>query len=291
MREYFTWVLRYVPDAFRGEFINVGVLIGNDQGDWALRFVENFSRANRIGGDASSIRPFLQELHEKIYLPVQQLAFPGSDVDSQLLTPQEVENTRNDLNNIFQLSEPRISFGETAEQLAEMLFGHYVLQTEVVARGPQELTQIRKAYERALRQSTSGTPQRWASHFTAIDRYGSPARFDFAIYTEDEVDQLTMAMNFQSRDHPQLQQKINALQFTLRQVLDKGALISLDDSNISDPLEFSSHKGRLLVVHNDARTPLQQEVLRSAEQFWADIGIEHHTYNELERAPQLALAS
>lgn len=66
---------------------------------------------------------------------------------------------------------------------------------------------------------------------------------------------------------------------------------SLDDSNISDPLEFSSHKGRLLVVHNDAKTPFQQEVLRSAEQFWADTGIEHHTYNELERAPQLALAS
>ena len=47
-------VIQFVPNAARGEFINVGVLAGSDEtGEWAVRRIHNIDRAVVLGGRGS----------------------------------------------------------------------------------------------------------------------------------------------------------------------------------------------------------------------------------------------
>lgn len=48
MTGYQYWLIRYVPNAVRGEFVNIGVLVGMDGKDWALRTVDSFTRASLL---------------------------------------------------------------------------------------------------------------------------------------------------------------------------------------------------------------------------------------------------
>ena len=53
MRYVYT-VVKFVPDAERAEFVNVGVIVGSDEtGEWAMRRVQDTSRAVSIGGDGA----------------------------------------------------------------------------------------------------------------------------------------------------------------------------------------------------------------------------------------------
>lgn len=45
MRRYMYWVIRLVPNPTSGEFVNIGVLAGNDDSDWSIRLMQDLNRA------------------------------------------------------------------------------------------------------------------------------------------------------------------------------------------------------------------------------------------------------
>lgn len=45
------YILRFVPNTMRGEFINVGVLCGNDEDGWELRYLKDTKRMVSFGGE------------------------------------------------------------------------------------------------------------------------------------------------------------------------------------------------------------------------------------------------
>src|SRR6266581_1745002 len=47
-------LLRFVPDPARGEFINLGILAGDDDAaDWDLRLIQNLRRARAIDNEGA----------------------------------------------------------------------------------------------------------------------------------------------------------------------------------------------------------------------------------------------
>ena len=112
MNLYMSVLVRYVPDVFVGEFVNVGVIVGSeDTGEWGMRKIANTHRAVAFGdqgtfdcvmeqmdviqaafdiynetGDPppyphSSIRyctkAWLDDLHENYYRGVNQFSEPA----------------------------------------------------------------------------------------------------------------------------------------------------------------------------------------------------------------------
>ena len=45
---YIYSVLRFVPNIARGEFINIGIIVGSDEGGWRARIVSNTRHARKI---------------------------------------------------------------------------------------------------------------------------------------------------------------------------------------------------------------------------------------------------
>ncbi|WP_416377865.1 DUF3037 domain-containing protein [Auritidibacter ignavus] len=143
MGDYTAWVLRYVPNSIRGEFINIGILVGSYSADWAIRRVSNFKYANRLGGQAEALAPLLEEIEALIPTKRTELAqsaqhstpmtrpLPLSDPSRLELSVPAVEEMRAHYQNILQLSDPLASYGNSASELATLLF------KTLVANGPE----------------------------------------------------------------------------------------------------------------------------------------------------------
>jgi|SRR5690625_4518847 len=290
MNEYISWVLRYVPNAFRGEFVNVGVLVGGPGEDWALKYVTDFRRASGIGGDAQKLLPILQDLEARIYPRSRQSQLDSSGVffPRENLSVEDVERARVHKNNALQISSPSFSYAASAEQLVQILFDNYVVE-QVGSQGRQKLTIIRDHYREALERVELGDSRQWTSKVVARAGDGEVDNFDFAIYSPHSVDQLTLAINFQRSEQRELRKTVHAFQFRLQQIRSDGAQISLSGSKASS-LPFSS-EGKLFVVHNEPETEWQKKTLHNAMRFWGEHDIEYRSHREIDTSPQLALAS
>lgn len=132
MNEYTAWVLRYVPNLLRGEFINFGILAGRDGGDWAIEHVADLSRATCIGGEQVRPRSLLERFHHDVHFvngePVSPRArglwTPGSDS----LSAEAVSRVRQLSHNALQFSEPMPSLGDSAVQVAQRLYEQLVVE-------------------------------------------------------------------------------------------------------------------------------------------------------------------
>ena len=73
MPKYQYSIIRFVPSPTRGEFVNVGVIVGNDATDeWTMEVVGKKSRAAKL--DDTGILPLVSTELERL-----QLRFPGDD--------------------------------------------------------------------------------------------------------------------------------------------------------------------------------------------------------------------
>lgn len=289
MNEYVSWVLRYVPNAFRGEFINVGVLVGGPDNDWAIKYVSDFRRASSLGGNAQNLQPLLQDLAHRVKPETHQsqLDTSGTVFPTQQLSVADVERARVHKKNALQLSAPSLSYAESAEQLAQILFDNYVVE-HATSHGRQKLTIIRDNYREALRNVDLGDSRQWTSKVQVKAGDGEVDTFDFAIYSPHNVDQLTLAINFQRGEERELRKTVHAFQFRLQQIRDSGAQINISDS-ANATLPFAN-QGKLFVVHNEPETTWQKATLDNAIRFWTAHDIEHRSHAEIGHTPRLALA-
>lgn len=286
--QYFTWVIRYVPHSIRGEFINIGVLVGNAESDWAIRYVSNFKRANLLGGDAEKLLPILRSLQQRIPRRAPQSSTIQTSINfgnPESLSVAAVENMRVHQHNVLQFSEARPSYGDSAESIAEMLYGVLVLEreSEVVSR---TITRLRNEYEEALEEKlTSDLEYKRHVPVSFGDRVEN---FDFAIHEETAVVQLTNAFNFESKDYRRMSDAVDALTLRFARLRELGAAISLGDKDRTLPFD----KDRpLYVVHNEPVNDRQIDIYRRASYDWSDLGVEKLPEKELLENPKLAIAA
>lgn len=109
------WVIRYVPDTARGEFHNIGVVCGADNGDWAAAFDWRFIH-NRTPRD------ILEWAHW----------FAGQVNQREAVLPEHeftrgwVEGIRQRQANSIQVAPPLPVVAKNAREAAEMLYGQLV---------------------------------------------------------------------------------------------------------------------------------------------------------------------
>ena len=224
---YQYWLIRYVPDTIRGEFVNVGVLVGEDGGDWAIRRVRSFRRANRLGGDAAQAEAWLSEFEQRIadhHLP-PLYSLDGRENES--VSSGWVRSRQDRLNNSIQISSPRPVEASSASEGVELLFALLVTESTVSPRSYSRqrlVSDLRGHYlgdaDSRVRQSLRTRPR------AVVGR--QQGTFDFAV-AESRVNQLTQVWSFDIKDLDRLDQEVRSWNYLVSLIREEGGEVPSDN--------------------------------------------------------------
>lgn len=262
---YHYWTVRFVPDVARGEFINIGVLIGGDEpSDWAFRHVDIFKRANTLGGDAASTQSFLTSIKQRI-----QDARGPADLfgERRGLTYNYVENARAHQSNAVQFGAPEIVEAPNAEAALRIIYP--VMVEEPPAR------ERRNSRERLVRELGDELDRALPSHDLLIRR-STPARadkqrgsFDFVLESDGRF-QLAHAWSFLLQNPDRLATQHQAWAWFVNEFRRQGAVMVPRGGR---SLEID-RETPLLIVHDRPETEVQREVLESARASWEQLEVD-----------------
>jgi len=266
---YHYWLLRYVPDAVRGEAINVGVVVGRDNGDWAMKRVRSYRRANRLGGNAARMTPWLDWLQESIS---DISAPPLLDLPNHSTMPLTEAGMRRlalRLNNSVQIAAPRPVSAESAQEAATFLYDHLVVESVIHPRSStrQRLLSGLRAQYQQVAQLDIGTSLRTQP----LARIGKQSgRFDFAV-VDDRVEQLSQVWSFDLQDIDRLEQDIQAWNYLVTRVRDEGA--SLSDGLLEESIAPDVPIATVFQVSEEHMTGRRLDVVGAAEEAWARLDV------------------
>lgn len=219
---YQYWVVRYVPNVARGEFVNIGIVVGGDDRDWRVRFVSSLGRAHRLGGDPSELTRWtrwfsrvignaeLPDLYEGVAMKSK------SSWISQLAVRQA---------NTVQISQAIPIRAESAEEAMNLLF-------PILIESPDEqphrsgtrrriVSDLKDVYEYQLNLIPGKTLL--SRPLAKIGRQAG--RFDFAALGPQRS-HLSHAWAFDTKDAEKLQQDVQSWSFLVGRIREDGALVT-----------------------------------------------------------------
>jgi hypothetical protein len=207
---YDYWVVRYVPDPIRGEFINIGIIAGKGA-DWSFRRVGNLGRASRLGGVASQTSSFLKRIEDAIAsrLDAVEALIPGAPSTS--FGRGEIEDLRVRMNNLVQLSDSRPVLADTAQEAADLAFDLMIVDSDTDV---QHRSRIRVVHR--LRDAFELRPEliRHVAQFHIAAVGPQEAGIDFAV-KDGVVHQLSQVWAFDVKDTRHLQTQIRAWNYLI----------------------------------------------------------------------------
>jgi DUF3037 family protein len=223
---YDYWVVRYVPDPIRGEFINIGVIAGKGD-DWSFRRAGSLRRASRLGGSASQADTFLKRIEDAIAsrLDVVEAAIPGAS--SASFGRGEIEDLRVRMNNLVQLSDSKPVLADSAQQAADLAFELMIVDTDTDVRHRSRVRVVQ-----GLREAFELRPDlvRHLARFPVAAVGAQEASIDFAV-EDGVVHQLSQVWAFDVKDTRHLQTQIRAWNYLIGLLrADGGDLVKKDRS-------------------------------------------------------------
>ncbi|WP_433803395.1 DUF3037 domain-containing protein [Actinomycetospora sp. CA-084318] len=246
-------VVRFVPDPFRGEFVNVALIVGNPTtGEWATRRVANASRAQafRNGAELGAVWDYLDRVD------AMAAAVEDDGVVSGDLGPAWLTEEHRRLQNLVQLSRPRPVSAENVDEAMDLLWRRLVVDP---AEQPRASTQPTR---RALRQAyLSAAIDPALIHENCRAQVGRQSvRVDFAI-ANGHVAQLAHAFTFRGQNPSDTVRRVKAWSWTMRDVRDRDGHL---DYGFSMGLPPSLNGGVPIdVLHDD---PVSDEGRRALDE-------------------------
>ncbi|GAA3773870.1 hypothetical protein GCM10022240_27170 [Microbacterium kribbense] len=281
---YLYWLVRYVPDVARGEQVNVAVIVGRDDGDWAIRVAPDMRRASRLGGDASTLRPWLDRLQRSINdyerPPLELFASP----DDVRVTRSWLELLSHRFNNALQISSASPVEADSAADGANFLFPLLVATPEPIRRSQTRtriVSNLTELYERTAQleigESLLTRPR------AAIGR--QRGQFDFAV-VDDQVDQLSQVFAFDVRDADVLERQLQSWNFVVSRLRNDGADITAQHTTAHANSDVA-----IAVAYQEppaGHSEQHAEVFAAALEAWEGLDIHAIPSTQLEQIPRQA---
>lgn len=217
-------VVRFVPDTFRAEFVNVGLIVGNPEtGEWRTKRVSNAARARAIRNDAelSAVWDYLDRVDELVDAGEDDAAptpaTPG---------PGWLADEHHRLRNLVQLSRPRPVSADSVDDAMAFLWGRMIVDPANQTKATTH--QARGALRRAYLGAEIDASLIHESCRARIGRQDVP--LDFVI-ANGHVAQLAHAFTFRGSAPATTVQRLKAWSWTIRDVRDRGGwvVISTDE--------------------------------------------------------------
>lgn len=263
---YNYWTLRYLPDPGRGEFVNIGLLVGRDGADWAVRTVQTLDRASRLGGDLNVVRDWTK--HLKLMVSQDEHVLTGI-----VMNEHRIREWIGFHNNSVQISTPRPVVASSATQALDLMFDRLVVEPTRTTRSTsysRAVSTLGDAYKRirpdvALRKRVKITAGR-----QTLD-------FDYAL-ANDRIQELSRVWAFDLKDMDPQIEKVQAWGFRIEELRGGGGFTAGQDQLKVTP------EVPVKVLYVPPKTALQRESLELAKDAWERIDAE---FLPLDRADEL----
>jgi hypothetical protein len=269
------WVIRYVPDPIRGEFVNIGVIAGRGE-DWSFRRVSNLRRAARLGGSPTHTDAFLKRIEDSIESRLDAVAARITADRPSLFGKGDVEDLRVRMNNLVQLSDARPVLANSASEAVDMAFELMVVDSEGDVQHRSRTRVVRR-----LRAAFDVRPELMRhvarSHVAAVGQ--QETGIDFAV-TDGIVHQMSQVWAFDVKDTRNLQTQIQAWNYLL-------GLLRADGGQL---MPRSGRNGLIIPSDVDVNAVFAAPVTSEgeaqfavAEEGWRRLGVEVVPASESER--------
>jgi hypothetical protein len=281
---YNYWVLRYVPDAIRGEFINIGVVAGIDGQDWAIRRVRDFRHASALGGSASSTKVWLDHFEASLSLrPSVGGLFDGTNEPTWPgASSTMLERLRTRLNNTVQLSPAAPVVADNAQSAASLMFNQLVLE-----RRTKQARMTRSRVADTVRYEFNSHPDLHGRirnrPYVTVGKQS--ARLDFVVGKAD-VRQITHAWSFELKSVDNLEQEIRAWNYFMQRIRNDGGY--LRSSRDSKDGTYVPSQVPVRVVYAEPQSEPQANQLEIALEAWSELSIEAFPMARVERVAEEA---
>lgn len=238
-------LVRFVPDPIRGEFINVGAIVGSDESsEWAVQQVENPLRARHLDdrGTLPAAWAFIDKVGREIDA-FERMVLTGEGSDVQL-SEDWLYRLHGQHKNIVQVSEPLPIIANSIEEAVETVFGHLIVDPAKRPGGSTKhpaLAAMRRAYREA------GLVGRVLQGAT-LEADGHRERLDFGI-ANGRVVQIAQTWSFQVADKDLLARNVRAWGWAVKAVQSHGGhLATVDRGRLEVPRDVDVE---VLYIPND----------------------------------------
>jgi len=278
-------LIRFVPDPARGEFVNVGAIVGSEiSSEWQVRQIQNPVRARSIDeqGSLTAVWSFINHVGATIddfEAATQSLFEPKVEVTEEWLWRLHADHQ-----NVVQISEPTPMLAESADSALDEIFDLMVL--DPAAR--KHSFKNKHTALAALRSAYGGVniaKGRELCERVTLETSHHSTKFDFAV-ANGRVVQLARAWSFQVPDQAALAEQVKAWGWTVREAHRVGgrSRTSSDEFARAADIEFE-------VVYVPATQSQKAPCFVDAGHIFETLGIRavpHHRANDIaQRAREL----
>lgn len=268
--------IRFVPDPVKGEFVNLGLIVGSDEtGDWRIETIENRGRARKLDESGKLLPSVVAEL-ERIEAQIDSAAELEDesvyDVSRLWLTDMAKQSR-----GIIQYSPPKPVLADDVDQAIEILWSRLVVDSEVRRRTAVTRKNLRARFRSALSQRLTATEHHFKEHVT-LQASQSRSEIDFALHN-GKVKQLTQCWSLQLQDTDRVLKDIKSWAWTIRGLRHSGGTAVSGDERYEVPSDVN-----LKVIYAKPSEPSSSEVVDEAVDAFSDgdVNAEFHEFTELD---------
>jgi hypothetical protein len=214
--------LRFVPDPARGEAVNLGVIVGDDDtGDWDLRVVSGYRRAKAIDQEA------------RIGTALAFIATLEQCLEETPLSHDTLSAMSSEMNNVVQLSAPAPVVAESAAAALELLFDELIV--EPGARSTSQ-TKWRAVKSTLAAYREHDVPDDAIARRAPIRAGSYETVFDFAVHNGSAV-QLVQCWSFQLAGQADLAEQVRSWAWGVRAIQTQGGEAITETAQLRVPQE------------------------------------------------------
>lgn len=217
-------VVRFVPDPARGEFINVGAIVGSEESsEWQVRQIENARRARFLDDNRTlpAAWTFLDNVGRIV--DEHEEALHGLLGPPVVLSESWLRRLSTEHRNVVQLSTPTPMVADDAEEALKMVFEELLVDPTQGRRGAQNKHTALAAVRRSYRDNHI-EKENLHEHVVLQTRRHHREKVDFAV-TDGRVVQLTHTWSFQVANQEDLAEQVKAWGWTIRDAREHGGEI------------------------------------------------------------------
>lgn len=263
-------VVRFVPDPARGEFVNVGAIVGSEEAsEWQLRQVENPVRARAIDARKSlgAVWSFLDRIGREIDdFEREQATLFDARVE---LSETWLERLYTQHRNVVQLTAPTPMVASSADEALERIFEQMVvdpaLRKHAFRKKHVALAAVRASYRHNFIQPGANLRERVALHTAHHSE-----RLDFAV-TNGRALQLAHTWSFEVPDQDQLAEQVKAWGWSMMDLKRGGGTVTFGDHGTLDVRRDVDVQVVYVPPRDDADAP----AMRAAVDVFDNLGIRH----------------
>jgi hypothetical protein len=278
-------LIRYVPDPFRDEAVNVGTIVGSEHtGEWDIVQVSNLQRARAIQEEPRSILAVSDFIEH--YGALLDPWAPGSEVDDVKSDFVPSETWLSDVhslhNRAVQLSAPLPLSAESFEEALSAVMDRFLVDP-IRRRSPYRKRTFARLVARELFVEAGLELDKTLFEQVVIETEHARESADFAVVNGRAL-QLTQAWSFQLPRQDELTERIKAWGWSLSRLREHGGHIRLDGRVVDVPKTVD-----LSVVFVPPRVGEESPALDAAQGVFSDLDVHPASIDEADRVAEHAV--